>query len=112
MSDQIAECPKRATLCIVAPVVLEPAPVVGHEVAEPASLIIEGMAQKTQVHGGKVAQRGIQRLEALCHDGDNQRTGIVVHAIAVRPVWNRVPGVLKNARSIGHPAHMVQLDLW
>ena len=105
-----AQSPHCATVGILRAGVLEPAAIIGHKVAKSAGLAIECIAQKAQINAGQVAWRGVQRLEVLCRDSDDQRAGIVVHTITMRPIRNRVLGMLEHTRAIGHAAQMIQFD--
>src|SRR5271165_4030758 len=85
--------------------ILEPAPVETHEVPETLRVFVPRMLDEGRETGG---QRIVQLFfapsaERAC---DEQRTGVVVHAIAMGPVRHAVYGVLEKTGVVAHRQEM------
>src|ERR1700722_20430980 len=88
--------------------VLEPIATEAHEVAKPPQIGVPGMLDK----GGEPRRQGLgQALRARRAEraSQQQRAGVVVDAIAVQPVGNRMDRMLEQSGVVAHRQKMIDL---
>jgi len=91
--------------------VLQPAAVVGHEVAEVTILRIVGVPEKRQVAGRQTA--GLRRpllAKFFQIDRKDQGTGVIVRRVAFRIVGHRGNRVLQNSHVVGQTAQVPKVQ--
>ena len=103
-----AERPERAALAVLRALGFEPAPVIAHEIAEPLRVGIEGVLHEARVGFRQPVQLGPLQFQFLQQHRGDQRAGIVVGAIAVMKIGQRVDRVLIDAGGIGHPRQVIE----
>ena len=106
----LAQCPKRSPVTVFGATVFKPGPVEAHEVAKPPGVGIPGMLHERRKAGRQDFRQGLfaRIVEGA---GQQQRTSIVVDAIAVRTIGNRLHRMLKQAGIVAHRQEMADLHV-
>src|SRR6185503_16768235 len=110
--DDGAESPERTAVTVFGAGRLEPLPAVREEVPEPPRRSIEGVIHKGEIAGGQRAYH--QRIVAaglFDERHQQQRSSVVVEAVAVVIPRNVEDRVLEDARIIGHRPNVPQVNL-
>ena len=87
---------------------LEPAAIEPQEIAKPAAAAVECIVQERRVGRRQAVDLGGALAELFELDGQEQRTGVVVGAVALGEVGDRRVGVLEHAGRVGHSHQVVQ----
>ncbi len=102
-ADDGAERPQRAPVAVFGPAGLEPVPRVGQEVPEAPDVAVEGVTDEGEVARRERADHGrVFAAGVLEKRHQQQRSRVVVEAIAVVVARNAEDGVLQHAGVVGH----------
>ena len=104
-----AKRPERPAMAILRPLLLEPAPIERHEVAEAPAVAVEGVLHERGI-GRRHRLRQPIGLVEVERARQQQASRIVVDAIAMRPVGYRMDGMLVKPGIVGHHPEVSQLQ--
>jgi len=107
---RVAKCPHRAVVAVVAADVFQPLAVVAHEVAELAQPVVERVRQEREVALGQSLGANVAHL-LVEREGGDERTGVVVGAVAVPAIGHREQCVLQHASVVGQPLEVIEVRL-
>ncbi len=99
-----AKRPQGSAIAVVRSAILQPAPIISHEIPKAVHVLVPAMLDEGRVAMLKQPRFGI----AATKDGHHQRPGIVVDAIAMVAVGDRIDRVLHDSDGIAHPLHGIQ----
>ena len=98
-----AQRPERPAVAVLRPARFQPLPVIAHEIAEAAQVGVPAMLDE-----GGIGLCQLCGLLVVAPDRHHQRAGIVVDAIAMVAVGDRINRVLQHADAIGHPLDRIE----
>ncbi len=107
-ADARAQRPDGAPVRVLRPDLLQPAAVERQEVAEPLRLGVERRLKERGVPRREPVDLALALAQFLEQNGQQERAGVVVGAVALREVRDRVRGVLEHPGRVGHPRQVVE----
>ena len=108
MAGRKSERPDGPAMRVLGAQILQPRPVISHEVTEAPIRALAAFDER-QVMADIIEQAAFAR-ERMRSDGDDERPGVVIEAVAKLRIGPRETGMLVDASVVSEPVEMIELD--
>ena len=107
--ERRAHRPQGPGMAVLGAMLLQPSPLVIHEVAKPAGIRVESMPTKSQIGIRQPLQLRLRATHFLHEHGEDKSAGVVVRAVGFVEVGHVIDRVLKDPRVVAHVDEMIEL---